>query len=66
MTALAPLMESLRDESRAPLGLPVTASRNSKPGVYVVSVTGNLPQGSVQGLKRWGVANKSRDTAVKT
>uniref|UniRef100_A0A2K5L5J5 Spt4/RpoE2 zinc finger domain-containing protein n=1 Tax=Cercocebus atys TaxID=9531 RepID=A0A2K5L5J5_CERAT len=39
---------------------------NFKPGVYVVSVTGRLPQRTVQELKRRGVAYKSRDTATKT
>uniref|UniRef100_A0A2K5YGF6 Spt4/RpoE2 zinc finger domain-containing protein n=1 Tax=Mandrillus leucophaeus TaxID=9568 RepID=A0A2K5YGF6_MANLE len=39
---------------------------NFKPGVYVVSVTGRLPQRTVQELKRRGVAYKSRDTAMKT
>ncbi|KAL4679872.1 hypothetical protein H8957_016525, partial [Semnopithecus entellus] len=39
---------------------------NFKPGVYVVSVTGHLPQRTVQELKSRGVAYKSRDTAIKT
>uniref|UniRef100_A0A2K5IYV0 Uncharacterized protein n=1 Tax=Colobus angolensis palliatus TaxID=336983 RepID=A0A2K5IYV0_COLAP len=39
---------------------------NFKPGVYVVSVTGRLPQRTVQELKSRGVAYKSRDTAIKT
>lgn len=39
---------------------------NFKPGVYVVSITGCLPQGIMQELKSGGVAYKSRDTAIKT